>query len=589
MALVGLPTNVNVLRTGPAAVARPLTSAVSGAAAAASRRRRQKQEQQEQEEQQPHHQQHHHDQQQQQQQQQLQQQQQQQPPQQQRPQPQRHKQQQKVQHVTVGELVSKLQKACGSGGSEELVRAAFAKFLRHGRSATGDSLSFEEFIVAVKASGIMETEHAYAMFQLMDGNANGIISFDEFASVLYGSDVHTLQWTYDKANQLLVETREKQQKDYTVRDGHTLRKRLQAAAEHVRQGEGQLRGILVGKPVDIASVRMVLRRYHIQCTEAAVRGMLEYMNPEHEDRIDYFLFVDRIFNDPVMRPRVPPPVREPRREASSSSSSNSSSDDAGITLAPPTGLGLHEHGAADVEGGGNAHEERSPESDATPALKILCTANGNVRGAPGRLLKTFRKFRQTQGARGQFVTLDDFQVALYRSGFRVPANVARDAFGLLMVLPGGLGGGPTDDVVEYTAFMERLFGSLQTHTQEAVMHSYARHMQHLGKLRSVGEKDGEVVDDPEVLLERIVQKARDDGGAHQVCACAVCACACVRACVHCVCMPHACAYHSTVFVFMSVSARYCMYCTGGVRAHLVCRESWCGALLECCVAGRTSM
>lgn len=104
----------------------------------------------------------------------------------------------KIDRVTVAECQAKLAKVCGAGGDIEAVRAAFTKFLRFGRSKTGDSLTFEEFIVAAKHCGIMEVEQDYAMFQLMDVNGDGIISFKEFAKILYGHNAEVLNWTYHK-------------------------------------------------------------------------------------------------------------------------------------------------------------------------------------------------------------------------------------------------------------------------------------------------------------------------------------------------------------------------------------------------------
>ena len=183
----------------------------------------------------------------------------------------------KIDHVTVAECQLKLARACGRGGSIEAVRAAFTKFLRFGRSKTGDSLTFEEFIVACKHCGIMEVEQDYAMFQLMDINGDGIITFKEFSKILYGrDDAEALNWNYHKANERLVKTRYDQQQSRVIKTGAALRARLQQQATHVARGDdGPLRGIEVGARVDLSSAKNIMRRYHIMHTAAALQEMLE--------------------------------------------------------------------------------------------------------------------------------------------------------------------------------------------------------------------------------------------------------------------------------------------------------------------------
>jgi Ca2+-binding EF-hand superfamily protein len=67
--------------------------------------------------------------------------------------------------------------------------------------------------------------------------------------------------------------------------------------------------------------------------------------------------------------------------------------------------------------------------------------------------------------------------------------------------------------VVYQIFMNGLFGSLQVRKETAVTDSYARHMKVLNKIHKT--KSTDVISDPEKLHQIIVQKARDDGGAHQ--------------------------------------------------------------------------
>lgn len=166
-----------------------------------------------------------------------------------------------------------------------------------------------------------------------------------------------------------------------------------------------------------------MRRYGIQHTEAALAELLEYMNPEHSDTILYEDFVTRIFTEPQVHRGVSPPkpdrvlkLPSPQRSPATSPSRSSHNN----TLNVPV--------AHDEHGSSSARPSPSPQ-DATPALKMLrdsLTAQvGRGSSGVGKLLKTFTKFRQNAGAKGKFITFEDFKVALWRSGIRLPADKVR--------------------------------------------------------------------------------------------------------------------------------------------------------------------
>jgi len=399
------------------------------------------------------------------------------------------RQRKKIDHVTVEECQRKLARKCGAGGSDAAVRDAFSRFLHFGRSKTGDSLTFEEFIVACKACGIMEVEQCYAMFQLMDANADGIISLKEFSKVLYGDLHHVRNWNYRKANEKLVETRVKHQQNYVIKTGAALRDRLAEAAAHVRKGEGHLRGIDVGIAADPSSVINVCRRYGIMHTQAALREMLEYMNPEHNDKIRYEDFVRRIFEEPVLHPRIPPP--KPNRKFKLPAPKHHSSHSPGFlsTVIEPATTTTNPKNLADI----------------SPALRMLREGLMSKVEGPGRLLKTFKQFRQKAGAMGQTITFEDFKVALWRSGIRLPADKARDIFYLVDTDHSG--------TIEYDEFIAAMFGK-HNHTGIAMGDGYARQKQHI-KSTLAGKKRIEI-DSVDELHACMVEKAREDGGANVV-------------------------------------------------------------------------
>ena len=205
-----------------------------------------------------------------------------------------------------------------------------------------------------------------------------------------------------------------QQQSRIIKTGVRLRQRLQERAAHVNRGEdGPLRGIEVGARVDISSAKNIMRRYGIQHTEVALAELLEFMNPEKSDTILYEDFVTRIFTEPKVRPGVSPPKPDRVLKLPSPQRSLATSESRGQTLNVP--VAHDEHGST----------RAGPSQDATPALKMLrdsLTAQVGRGSGVGKLLKTFTKFRQNAGAKGKFITFDDFKVALWRSGIRLPAD-----------------------------------------------------------------------------------------------------------------------------------------------------------------------